>query len=99
MEYLIGFTIAVFIAITGVGAGTITTPLLILFLGVPASVAVSTGLMFSSAVKLVLVPSQIARGNVNWRVLALHAGLAACRVCCWARCCCGTWIRTGRRRC
>src|ERR1700712_419950 len=69
MEYLIGFIIATFIALTGVGAGTITTPLLILFLGVPASIAVSTGLMFSAAVKLVLVPSQIARKQVSWRVL------------------------------
>jgi uncharacterized membrane protein YfcA len=69
MEYAIGFIIAVFIALTGVGAGTITTPLLILFLGVPASVAVSTGLMFSAAVKLVLVPSQIIRKQVSWRVL------------------------------
>ncbi len=69
MQYLIGFIIAVFIALTGVGAGTITTPLLILFLGIPTTVAVSTGLMFSAAVKLVLVPSQIARKQVNWRVL------------------------------
>lgn len=71
MEYLIGFVIAVFIALTGVGAGTITTPLLILFLGVPAQVAVQTGLMFSAGVKLVLVPTQIARRQVNWRVLGL----------------------------
>ena len=69
MEYVIGFIIAVFIALTGVGAGTITTPLLILFLGVPAPVAVATGLMFSAAVKLVLVPAQIARRQVSWRVL------------------------------
>lgn len=71
MEYAIGFTIAVFIALTGVGAGTITTPLLILFLGVPAPMAVATGLMFSAAVKLVLVPSQIARKQVSWRILGL----------------------------
>ncbi len=71
MEYVIGFIIAVFIALTGVGAGTITTPLLILFLGIPAPVAVATGLMFSAAVKLVLVPSQIARRQVSWRVLGL----------------------------
>jgi hypothetical protein len=69
MEYAIGFIIAVFIALTGVGAGTITTPLLILFLGIPAPMAVATGLMFSAAVKLVLVPSQIARKQVSWRVL------------------------------
>jgi uncharacterized protein len=71
MEYAIGFIIAVFIALTGVGAGTITTPLLILFLGVPAPMAVATGLMFSAAVKLVLVPSQIARKQVSWRILGL----------------------------
>lgn len=71
MEYLIGFIIAMFISLTGVGAGTITTPLLIVFLGVPAPVAVSTGLLFSAAVKLVLVPSQIARKQVSWRVLGL----------------------------
>jgi uncharacterized membrane protein YfcA len=71
MEYAIGFVIAVFIALTGVGAGTITTPLLILFLGVPAPMAVATGLMFSAAVKLVLVPSQIARKQVSWRILSL----------------------------
>ena len=69
MEYLIGFIIAVFIALTGVGAGTITTPLLILFLHVPTAVAVSTGLMFSAAVKFVLVPSQILHRQVSWRVL------------------------------
>jgi uncharacterized membrane protein YfcA len=33
--------------------------------------AVATGLMFSTAVKLVLVPSQILRRQVAWRVLGL----------------------------
>ncbi len=69
MEYLIGFVIAVFIALTGVGAGTITTPMLVLVLGVPAGIAVSVGLMFSAAVKLVLLPAQIWRKQVSWRVL------------------------------
>ncbi len=69
MPYFIGFIIAVFIALTGVGAGTITTPVLILFLNVPAAIAVSVGLMFSAVVKLVLVPTQIWRGQVNWRAL------------------------------
>src|SRR5215469_15362187 len=69
MQYLIGFLIALFIALTGVGAGTITVPVLVLFLGVPAPVAVGIGLMFSSAVKLILLPAQIIRGNVAWRTL------------------------------
>jgi hypothetical protein len=70
MQYLIGFVIALFIALTGVGAGTITVPVLVLFLGVPAPVAVGIGLMFSTAVKLILVPAQIVRRNVAWRTLA-----------------------------
>ena len=55
MEYLIGFVIAVFIALTGVGAGTITTPLLVLMLGVPATrgsrvIATIPGVSFRSRV-------------------------------------------------
>jgi uncharacterized membrane protein YfcA len=69
MQYFIGFVIALFIALTGVGAGTVTVPVLILFLGVPAPVAVGIGLMFATAVKLILVPSQILRRNVAWRTL------------------------------
>jgi len=69
MQYIIGFFIALFIALTGVGAGTVTVPVLVLFLGVPAPVAVGIGLMFSTAVKLILVPAQIARRNVAWRTL------------------------------
>lgn len=69
MHYLIGFFIALFIALTGVGAGTLTVPILVLFLGVPASIAVGVGLTFSAVVKLILVPAQIARRNVAWRTL------------------------------
>jgi uncharacterized protein len=70
MQYIIGFLIALFIALTGVGAGTITVPVLVLFLGVPAPIAVGIGLTFSAAVKLILAPAQIVRGNVAWRTLS-----------------------------
>lgn len=69
MRYIIGFFIALFIALTGVGAGTLTVPILVLFLGVPAPSAVAIGLLFSTAVKLILVPAQIVRRNVVWRTL------------------------------
>jgi uncharacterized membrane protein YfcA len=69
MQYLIGFFIALFIALTGVGAGTITVPILVLFLGVPAAEAVGIGLLFASAVKFILVPAQLFRGNIAWRTL------------------------------
>lgn len=71
MQYLIGFLIALFIALTGVGAGTVTVPVLVLFLGIPSPIAVTIGLIFATAVKLILVPAQIVRRNVAWRTLAL----------------------------
>jgi uncharacterized membrane protein YfcA len=69
-EYLIGFVIALVIALTGVGAGTITAPMLILFLHVPMEIAVSTALAYSAIVKLIVVPFQVARRQVSWKVLA-----------------------------
>jgi uncharacterized membrane protein YfcA len=69
MDFVIGFLIAVVIALTGVGAGVITAPLLILFLGVPVEVAVSTALAYSAIVKLIVVPVQMVRRQVNYRVL------------------------------
>ena len=71
MELLLGFAIAVLIAITGVGAGSLIAPLLILFLHVPVAEAVGTALAYSAAVKLVVVPVQIWRGQVAWRTLGI----------------------------
>ncbi|MGA7257531.1 MAG: sulfite exporter TauE/SafE family protein [Terracidiphilus sp.] len=73
MAYFIGFFIALFIALTGVGAGTLTVPVLILFLGVPAADAVAIGLMFSSAVKSILLPVQLVRRTIAWRTLGWMA--------------------------
>ncbi|MGH9604661.1 MAG: sulfite exporter TauE/SafE family protein [Terracidiphilus sp.] len=70
MEILAGFLIAAVIAMTGVGAGTITAPILILFLHVPAGIAVGTALAYSAMVKLIVAPVQIVRRQVNYRVLA-----------------------------
>ena len=71
MEFLLGFLIAALIAMTGVGAGTITAPMLILLLNVPVGVAVGTALAYSAAVKLVVVPVQIWRRLVAWRILGV----------------------------
>jgi len=69
MDFLIGFVIAVVIALTGVGAGVITAPLLILFVHLPLDIAVSTALAYSAVVKLIVVPAQVVRRQVNYRVL------------------------------
>ena len=73
MEILAGFIIALAIGITGVGAGTITAPILILFFHQSASDAVTTALIFGTAVKLIATPIYMSRGHVNGKVLRLMA--------------------------
>ncbi len=69
MDFVIGFLIAVVIALTGVGAGVITAPMLILSMHLPVEVAVSTALAYSAIVKLIVVPVQVFRRQVNYKVL------------------------------
>jgi uncharacterized membrane protein YfcA len=69
MEILAGFLIALAIGITGVGAGSITAPILILFFHQSATDAVTTALVFGTVVKLIATPIYLARGQVNFRVL------------------------------
>ncbi len=70
LDYAIGFFIAVLIALSGVGAGVVTAPVLIL-IGLPIDVAVTTALAYSALVKLLVVPVQIFRKQVNYRVLGM----------------------------
>jgi len=66
---LLGFLIAVAIGVTGVGGGVITAPVLILFLGVPPVEAVTVSLLFAAAVKMLVAPAYVWRGQVDFRVL------------------------------
>ncbi len=74
MEILAGFLIALAIGATGVGAGSITAPILILFFGMSAPNAVTTSLVFSTIVKLIATPVYLSRGHVNFRLLGWIAG-------------------------
>ncbi len=69
MEILLGFVIALMISLTGVGAGSMTTPLLILLLGVSPATAVGTALTFGAIVKIASVPVYAFRNQVNLRIL------------------------------
>jgi uncharacterized membrane protein YfcA len=69
VEIVLGFIIAIAIGVTGVGAGVITAPVLILFMHVTPAHAVGTALAFSVAVKILVVPMQIYRKQVDYRVL------------------------------
>ncbi len=69
LQLVIGFFIALVIALTGVGAGVLTAPLLILFLHVPVEIAVSTALAYAAIVKVIVVPFQVVRKQVSYPVL------------------------------
>ena len=69
MIVVAGFLIALAIGITGVGAGSITAPILILFFHQSATDAVTTALVFGTVVKLIATPIYLSRGHVNFRVL------------------------------
>jgi uncharacterized membrane protein YfcA len=74
MEYILGFVIATFIGLTGVGAGTMTTPLLILLLSMPTQQAVGTALIFGAVVKIITTPFYAARRQINWKALGFLLG-------------------------
>jgi uncharacterized protein len=71
VELVLGFLIALAICLTGVGAGSMTTPLLILLLGVSPATAVGTALAFGAIVKVASVPVYAVRRQINLRVLGL----------------------------
>ena len=73
MEILAGFLIALAIGVTGVGAGSMTAPIRILFFHQSASDAVTTALVFGTVVKLIATPIYMSRGHVNFRVLKFMA--------------------------
>lgn len=63
-----GFLIGFLIGITGVGAGSLTTPMLI-GIGFPPAVAVGTDLLFASITKASAALRHHRLGNVNWHIL------------------------------
>src|ERR1700690_2705876 len=71
MEYIVGFLIAALVGLTGVGAGSLTAPVLILFLGMAPAESVGTALIFGAVTKISVVPIYVARKQVNLKVLAL----------------------------
>lgn len=61
---IVGFLVG----LTGVGAGAIMTPFLIIFLGVPASMAIATDLIFAVTTKLAASIVHIRQSVIAWRV-------------------------------
>jgi hypothetical protein len=70
-----GFVIGLLVGLTGVGAGSLTTPMLISGFGVPPVVAVGTDLLFAALTKASAAWRHHRQGNVDWRIfLAMASG-------------------------
>jgi uncharacterized membrane protein YfcA len=66
---LAGFVVGFLVGFTGVGAGALMTPLLVLILGIAPQTAVGTDLLFASVTKGVGVYVHGKRGSIDWGVL------------------------------
>jgi len=64
-----GFIVGFLIGVTGVGAGSLTTPLLISGVGVHPTVAVGTDLLFAAITKASAAWRHQKLGNVEWGIL------------------------------
>jgi uncharacterized membrane protein YfcA len=67
---LCGLLVGALVGLTGVGGGSLMTPILLLGFGQPPSVAVGTDLLFSASTKLVATASFGFSRRVDWRIVA-----------------------------
>jgi uncharacterized membrane protein YfcA len=67
---LCGLIVGALVGLTGVGGGSVMTPILVLFFGQPPAVAVGTDLLFSASTKLVATASFGFSRRVDWRIVA-----------------------------
>ncbi|TFW00783.1 sulfite exporter TauE/SafE family protein [Oxalobacteraceae bacterium OM1] len=72
LSYVVsGFAVGALVGLTGVGGGSLMTPLLTLLFGISPTVAVGTDLAFASATKTTGALVHRVSGNVRWRIVAL----------------------------
>ncbi|MBR7801256.1 sulfite exporter TauE/SafE family protein [Undibacterium fentianense] len=72
LTYIIsGFAVGTLVGLTGVGGGSLMTPLLTLLFGVSPAVAVGTDLAFASITKATGTFTHRLRGTVEWQVVRL----------------------------
>ena len=84
LSYIVsGFAVGMLVGLTGVGGGSLMTPLLTLLFGISPTVAVGTDLAFASATKVAGTFAHRYRGTVHWDIVrrlclgALPAALLA----------------------
>ena len=73
MYSLSGLAIGFLVGMTGVGGGSLMTPLLILLFGIHPSTAVGSDLLYASMTKVVGTGFHSNNGSVDWRITRLLA--------------------------
>jgi uncharacterized protein len=68
-----GFCVGVLVGMTGVGGGSLMTPLLILLFGVHPTTAVGTDLLFAATTKATGTVVHAAARTIDWMLVALLA--------------------------
>jgi uncharacterized protein len=68
-----GFVVGFLVGLTGVGGGSLMTPILLLFFHIKPAVAVGTDLLFASFTKTVGIFAHGKLGNIDWKMVTLLA--------------------------
>jgi uncharacterized membrane protein YfcA len=68
-----GFAVGVLVGLTGVGGGSLMTPILMLLFNVQPAVAVGTDLLYASITKTTGIFAHGKLGNIDWRIVKLLA--------------------------
>ncbi|MFZ2163302.1 MAG: sulfite exporter TauE/SafE family protein [Sideroxyarcus sp.] len=66
-----GFLVGLIVGVTGVGGGSLMTPLLVLFFGVSPATAVGTDLLYASITKSLGGWVHSRNGSVDWKIVGL----------------------------
>ena len=66
-----GFLVGTLVGLTGVGGGSLMTPLLIFLFGISPALAVGTDLLFAAITKVGGIWAHARRSTINWRVVRL----------------------------
>ena len=68
-----GFIVGFLVGLTGVGGGSLMTPILMIFFHIKPALAVGTDLLYASVTKSVGIFAHGELGNIDWRVVKLLA--------------------------
>ena len=72
-QIIAGFIVGLLVGLTGVGGGSLMTPILLIFFHQPAAVAVGTDLLYASITKSAGIFAHGKLGNIDWHIVRLLA--------------------------